>query len=736
MRRTLAAILFLLSGILGLLAQPSTYPCLENLPLHIVILGSSTAAGTGPSTADSAWVNRYRTYLQSLNAGHQVTNLARGGYQTFNLMPDGFQPPAGKPAPDTLRNISAALDLEPDGIIINLPSNDAATGNSVQVQMDNFRSMTQLTQQQGVPVWVCTTQPRVLGANGVAIQLDTRDSIFAYYGAFAIDFWTGFAATNGFPLAVYDSGDGVHLNDAGHKLLFDRVVAANLPEVLQQPGTEPKYQISEVMTERFCAQEAHAISFSIQNLGITDSIPLLLEMALVGDTLLYFSEIAPALNTCESDTFTFVPDLSNGGEWSLSISLRPANASTLIYDFKIDFLSLTTIQPPVVVDTLLCAEEVSTVEIPSTDSLHWYASTESASPISIGNSFQSNFATDTTLWISRIEGPFSREDSLQSPNEYDRDWNGIMIDLVAKENLVLDSLRLPLSVAGAQQLMIRYKSGSYKGSENQPQNWQIWDSVAVSVGQPGLFYALAPEPFSLQAGDTIGFYLHMEPASARMRYQAVPGEVSLSNEALEIQTGTGISHLFGMQFYPRQINVELFYTQQKGYCESRRVPLHIGVSRPKPDLGIDTLLAVGDSLSLIAPSGFSYLWSTGETTQEIWVIPTLADTMGLSVSLQLTDSLGCTGTDSLHISVEQVTSLQEPESLVPTIRYHVSRETAQVHWPGTVIEKLLLMDLQGKTLWSVHNQNPEIMLTYLSPGWYYVRVASKGRWHTLPLWVR
>ncbi|MFT5667674.1 MAG: lysophospholipase L1-like esterase, partial [Vicingaceae bacterium] len=64
--------------------------CAQNSPIHVVVLGSSTAAGTGPSSSDSAWVNRYRRHLQALNPQNVVTNLGVGGTTTYNIMPDWF----------------------------------------------------------------------------------------------------------------------------------------------------------------------------------------------------------------------------------------------------------------------------------------------------------------------------------------------------------------------------------------------------------------------------------------------------------------------------------------------------------------------------------------------------------------------------------------------------------------------------------------------------------------------
>ena len=49
------------------------------------------------------------------------------------------------------------------------------------------------------------------------------------FGNTVIDFWTGFpvANKNGM-LPQYDAGDGIHMNDAAHQILFDRVIGKDI----------------------------------------------------------------------------------------------------------------------------------------------------------------------------------------------------------------------------------------------------------------------------------------------------------------------------------------------------------------------------------------------------------------------------------------------------------------------------------------------------------------------------
>ena len=152
-----------------------------------------------------------------------MINLAVGGYSTYHIMPDNFLPPPSRPKPDRNNNITRALSFNPTAIIINLPSNDADYGYSVSEQLENYDTIRALIDSHGIPLWVATTQPRNLSSTGRQNLLEMRDSTFTRF-ANPIDFWTVLAEEDGRIKPQYNSGDGVHLNDAAHRILFDRAV--------------------------------------------------------------------------------------------------------------------------------------------------------------------------------------------------------------------------------------------------------------------------------------------------------------------------------------------------------------------------------------------------------------------------------------------------------------------------------------------------------------------------------
>ena len=84
-----------------LLAQP----CIGK---KVVILGSSTAVGTGASDYEHSWVGLFSSYM----AGSTLVNLALGGYTTYQILPTGTNNGA-RPAVDPGHNITAAwLNLQ------------------------------------------------------------------------------------------------------------------------------------------------------------------------------------------------------------------------------------------------------------------------------------------------------------------------------------------------------------------------------------------------------------------------------------------------------------------------------------------------------------------------------------------------------------------------------------------------------------------------------------------------
>ncbi|MBL8323819.1 MAG: SGNH/GDSL hydrolase family protein [Rubrivivax sp.] len=187
------------------------------------VIGSSSAAGMGPSQRALGWVGRLQAEAGA--RGAQITNLAIGGTTTYHGLAVHTAPVPNRPSPHGSINIDAALALNPTLVLVAYPSNDSANGYTADETVRNLLAIRDAAAARGVPVLVQGMQPRNMshGARALLPQIDRR--LAAAIGGCFVEVGSAMAAPDGGINALYDAGDGVHLNDAGHAVLFARIKA-------------------------------------------------------------------------------------------------------------------------------------------------------------------------------------------------------------------------------------------------------------------------------------------------------------------------------------------------------------------------------------------------------------------------------------------------------------------------------------------------------------------------------
>ena len=213
----------------------------------LVFIGSSTTAGFGSTgyvsgtTSDSSYVGRVLKYYNDLGMLTTTAgvNLGQSTTDIYQAQPSWYVPPVGRNLPLAGRNITAALALNPDVIIVNYPSNsyDFLT---VTETMAAFRRIKATVDSANKIVFFTTCQPRTGFSPSEELKLiQFSDSIRAQFPNNYIEFYYPLAdETN--PQAftpAYDFGDGVHTNDAGHRQLARQVIATNVFKSFVTSGT-------------------------------------------------------------------------------------------------------------------------------------------------------------------------------------------------------------------------------------------------------------------------------------------------------------------------------------------------------------------------------------------------------------------------------------------------------------------------------------------------------------------
>jgi lysophospholipase L1-like esterase len=193
--------------------------------VNVVVLGSSTAEGAGASKLSNSWVFRLEQELKISNKASSVVNYGKSGYSTFHILPTGTRY-SNRPNPDVERNITNALSKNPNLIIINMPSNDAAYGYSKEEQLRNYRLLIKLIKKSKIQYLLISPQPRNFKNKEQRIQQNALFQLMKKeFSPNFVDVWS-FLSSEDFSLKpTFDSGDGIHLNDQGHDCIFQQVFA-------------------------------------------------------------------------------------------------------------------------------------------------------------------------------------------------------------------------------------------------------------------------------------------------------------------------------------------------------------------------------------------------------------------------------------------------------------------------------------------------------------------------------
>lgn len=184
-------------------------------PGNWVILGSSTASGAGATKL--SWADSVRaTYA---GAGVTLFNLAEGGTTTYAALPLSSPPVPNRPLPLPGANVDAALARSPKLLLVSYPSNDTASGYTLDETVNNFLRIRSAAQSGGAAVIILSTQPLSLPPAQLALlpQIDARLS--AAVAPCFVPVREALSAPDGTLAARYDSGDHLHPNDAGHAVI-------------------------------------------------------------------------------------------------------------------------------------------------------------------------------------------------------------------------------------------------------------------------------------------------------------------------------------------------------------------------------------------------------------------------------------------------------------------------------------------------------------------------------------
>lgn len=370
------------------------------------------------------------------------------------------------------------------------------------------------------------------------------------------------------------------------------------------------------------------------------------------------------------------------------------------------------------------------------DTVLWYDQPIGGQVIGHGPHLILNGLTQSqTFYPTQVRGPLHHIAQLQAATNTNINWNGVTFDLLAtgSDTLIVDSLSAKLFTTGPQTVIAYYRQGSQAGYATQPNAWTYWDSATVNVTTAGEVYGLDFRDLPLAPSDTVGVYLHLQNANARLSYLRSSAPLVYTDGVLRLIGGSGVTHSFGTLYTPRNWGGQVHYhygLNENGYCQTPRQAVTAVVESPNIDLGLDTTLLSGQVLTL-APVGnwVNYAWSGGSGAATLTVD---SATFGLgvhSIVVEVTTASGCVATDTIVVTISPVTG-QHTLTKAYALQLYPNPSTGQV-WVQSnfpLVQPLTIYNTQGQCVYTGGLEKKQVLsLGHLPPGIYWVFVAQTGQ---------
>jgi hypothetical protein len=148
-------------------------------------------------------------------------------------MPNSYVAPPDRPAHSWGYNVTSALALNPDVVLVNFPTNDIVDGYATSEYLSNLHTIYDSVIAAGKICYVTTTQPLDNEpVDTLEILRADRDSILNEFGAYSIDFYDPLVASDSLTINPLYYLDGTHVNSAGHRVLAQTVINANILDIM------------------------------------------------------------------------------------------------------------------------------------------------------------------------------------------------------------------------------------------------------------------------------------------------------------------------------------------------------------------------------------------------------------------------------------------------------------------------------------------------------------------------
>ncbi|MBN1598315.1 MAG: hypothetical protein JW894_08470 [Bacteroidales bacterium] len=288
------------------------------------------------------------------------------------------------------------------------------------------------------------------------------------------------------------------------------------------------------------------------------------------------------------------------------IKLKVENIEEIDSTLKVDFIEVYNApDPPVVSDIAIC--DSGSVELNatgSTDIFQWWSLEEGGVLLSEEASYQTPVLDEsTTYYVKGISEAISEE--LSTLFAHTNNSNGNMFDIIAHQDITVDSFDINIIDNLQHNVEIYYKQGTYVGFENNPAAWILLGDFTVfgnGLDNPARVRAGG---LSVEEGETVGIYITLTDGNVGYTNSGVDA----NNDDITIDCGVGLIYPFGTVYSPRSWNGTVFYSKGEYLCSSIIEEVNVTVNTtPDPPSASDMEMCFGNPIPDLYAIGSNIKW--------------------------------------------------------------------------------------------------------------------------------
>lgn len=275
----------------------------------------------------------------------------------------------------------------------------------------------------------------------------------------------------------------------------------------------------------------------------------------------------------------------------------------------------------------------------------------------------------------------------------------------ATSQLTLSIFPYPIADAGLNQSICEGETASLNGSGSGSYVWSTGETTSSISVSPltSQYYYLTVSANGCESIDSV--YVEIRPLPL---LTLTPDQTICNNDSILLTAGGGIFYLWNTGDTTMSITVAptistiFTVTVTDNGCSSSG-SVQIDISNPIASAGPNQTICQGNSTTLTASGGISYLWNTGETSESITVAP-LSDA---TYTVTVTDLYGCTASALAQVTVQEIT-------------YSITPETDLCEGETTMIG----VNGGSAWLWSGGESTNEIFVSPVITQTYYVTITD------------